>query len=120
MTSTYIGPPEFRRHSNHLVLSGHLCKTVEAEAEGDSPFGTPYQYPPPFPKEMKLKERIALDKGYEPPRHPNTGVDEEEALYESHLLPVPEALEKLKDIPVQQHVVKVGWEGITRRLAMGT
>jgi len=106
---------------------------AEAEANGDSVFGVPYQYPPPYPQALSLKERVALEKGrsqsqelgsgekrklYEPVRHENTGMDSEEALYESHLLSVPEALEKLEGIPVMQHVVRVGWEGIVKRLSM--
>jgi len=108
---------------------------AEAEANGDSVFGVPYQYPPAYPQELSLKERVALEKdrsrsqgavvspgekkrGYEPVRHENTGMDSEEALYESHLLSVPEALERLEGIPVMQHVVRVGWEGIVKRLSM--
>ncbi|KAL9055601.1 MAG: hypothetical protein Q9206_003072, partial [Seirophora lacunosa] len=51
-----------------------------------------YQVPPPFPAGMTLEERMGLEgKGYEPVRHRNTGVNEEEMLYESYLLPLEEA-----------------------------
>jgi len=96
---------------------------AEAEAESDcGVFGAPYQYPPAYPSDLSLKERVALEKGrgkaYEPVRHENTGMDCEEALYESWLLSVPEALEKLERMPVMQYVVRVGWEGIVKRLDM--
>lgn len=99
----------------------------EAEASGDSVFGAPYQYPPKWPTEMTLKERVGLEKGlgkgggkegYEPVRHENPGTDPEEALYESHLLSVPEALERLEKMPVMQYVVRIGWEAIQKRMAM--
>lgn len=91
---------------------------AEEAVVGDYPSGAPYQYPPAFPQDMTLRERMALDEGYEPVRHENVGVDEDEALYESYLVPVHEALERLKQQPVLQYVVRTGWEGIQRRLAM--
>lgn len=114
----------------------------EAEESGSGIFGAPYQYPPRFEEGLTLKERVAREKrwvaergggggvggvtgeggekkvGYEPIRHENTGMDPEEALYESYLLSVPEALEKLQPIPVMQYVVRIGWEAITKRLSM--
>ena len=50
-------------------------------------------------------------------RHENTGVDEEEALYESYLLPVEEAMKRLSD-GVSRDVVSKGWEAIKLRKQM--
>ncbi|KAL8719223.1 MAG: hypothetical protein Q9225_003750 [Loekoesia sp. 1 TL-2023] len=74
-----------------------------------------YQIPAPFPRDMTLEQRIELEKdGYEPVRHQNTGVDEEEKLYESYLLPIEKAVEKLRGT-VMADVVRRGWEGICQR-----
>ena len=60
--------------------------------------------PPAFPKDLTLKQRAQMDEVigengqttvYEPPRHEGTGVDEEEALYESFLLPIGDAIKML-------------------------
>lgn len=56
-------------------------------------------------------------KGWEPVRHENTGVDAEEALYLSYLVPVAEAREKLRG-SIMADVVRKGWEGICERLKM--
>ncbi len=67
---------------------------------------------------MTFKERIEIESdGYEPIRHENTGVDEEEALYEGHLVPVEEAMKRLRDI-VSCDVVSKGWEAIKLRKQM--
>ena len=80
--------------------------------------GTAYQYPPRFEDDMTLKQRIAMEeKGYEPVRHENTGVDAEEALYESYLLPVEEAVGKLGR-SVSADVVRKGWAAICLRRQM--
>ncbi|KAI4182184.1 MAG: hypothetical protein L6R41_006132 [Letrouitia leprolyta] len=77
-----------------------------------------YQIPERFPRNLTLKERVALEgEGYEPVRHENTGVDEEERLYDSCLLPVEEAVGKLKGT-VMADVVRRGWEGICERREM--
>ncbi|KAI4247316.1 MAG: hypothetical protein LQ352_006184 [Teloschistes flavicans] len=76
-----------------------------------------YQKPPQFPAGMTLVERMSLDEGHDPVRHENTGVDEEEALYESHLLPVEDAREKLRGT-VMADVVRRGWEAICNRQEM--
>ena len=74
-----------------------------------------YQYPPRFNAGMTLKQRVELEReGYEPVRHEGTGVDSEEALYESYLLPIDEAIEKLGR-SVMADVVRKGWEGICTR-----
>ncbi|KAL8778894.1 MAG: hypothetical protein Q9194_001734 [Teloschistes cf. exilis] len=76
-----------------------------------------YQKPPQFPPGMTLVERMNLDEGRDPPRHENTGVDEEEALYESHLLSVEDAREKLRGT-IMADVVRLGWEAICTRQKM--
>ncbi|KAL8737374.1 MAG: hypothetical protein Q9181_001749 [Wetmoreana brouardii] len=77
-----------------------------------------YQTPTPFPKETTLAERVNLEtEGWAPVRHENTGVDEEEALYESHLLPVDVARDKLRGT-IMADVVRRGWETICVRREM--
>lgn len=79
-----------------------------------------YHPPPPFPVDLTLKERVAQDaRGgggvYEPKKHLGTGVDSEEAFYESRLLSIADAREKLKG-SVQADVVRRGWEAIKLRM----
>ena len=77
----------------------------------------PYIAPAPFPS-TTLKERIAMEpEGYEPVKHVGTGVDEDELTYESHLLPVDEAMQKLRGT-ISSDVVKRAWEGIQLRMKM--
>lgn len=85
-----------------------------------------YRPPPPFPAATSIKERIAQDvenehvgrrRVYEPVWHEGTGVDEEEMLYKSYLLPVDEAIGKLRG-SVMADVVRRGWEGVVRRMEM--
>ena len=66
---------------------------------------------------MTLKERGEMDEDYEPIRHENTGVNAEEALYESYLMPVHEAIGKLGR-GVSADVVRKGWEAIQLRQRM--
>lgn len=73
-----------------------------------------YQYPPKFDANMTLKERMKMEEDYEPIRHENTGVNAEEALYESYLMPVQEAVAKLGR-GVSADVVRKGWEAIQLR-----
>ena len=76
---------------------------------------TPSVYPPRFPQGLSLVDRIKMDgSSYEPKHHPNTGVDEDEALYESHLLSVDEAICKLGN-SASAEVVRGGWEAICLR-----
>ncbi|KAK3065205.1 hypothetical protein LTS18_006414, partial [Coniosporium uncinatum] len=80
-----------------------------------------YRPPPPFPIDMTLAERIALEPAdYVPVRHEGTGVDEEEACYESFFMDVERAMEVLGGArgSVQADVVRVGWEGIVKRMEM--
>lgn len=97
-------PPEVEKELN---------AKMEAEATAASP--TPYQYPLKYPATLTLEERLEMEGGgYEPVHHPNTAVDSEEALYESYLLPVEEAVQKLKGT-IQEDVVRSGWQAIARR-----
>ncbi len=57
-------------------------------------------------------------EGYEPVRHENTGVNEDEALYESYLLPIETAIAKLGDESVSADVVRKGWGAICLRREM--
>jgi len=76
---------------------------------------TPYQYPPKYPADLTLSARIELEGDcYEPVHHQHTGVDDEEALYESHLMPVEDALVKLSGSAMEE-VVRVGWNAICAR-----
>lgn len=97
---------------------------VELWAEGDSRSG--YKPPPPFPVDLTIRERIEMEsvvdeegkrRVYEPVRHEGTGVDEEEALYASELVPVEEAVTKLKG-SLMADVVKRGWEAIQLKIKM--
>ncbi|KAF2196544.1 hypothetical protein GQ43DRAFT_452278 [Delitschia confertaspora ATCC 74209] len=80
----------------------------------------PYKPPPPFPTDLTLRERIAMEpEGYEPVKHEGTSVDEEERTYESYLVSVEEAVEKLRGGvmgDVMADVVGRGWRGIRERL----
>ena len=77
-----------------------------------------YQYPPKFETGMTLKRRIEMEGGkYEPVRHSNTGINAEEALYESYLVPVDDAMQKLGNT-VSADVVRKGWDGICLRKQM--
>lgn len=85
---------------------------LHSQAEAQS---MAYQVPPRFPEDMPLAARTAHEpKGYEPVRHENTGVNAEEALYASYLLPIPEAMEKLRGT-IMADVIRRGWNGIQKR-----
>lgn len=105
------------------ILFWYVAETVPPDLEvslsaQEKEQGMAYQYPPKFKSEMTLKERITMEReGYEPIRHENTGVDAEEALYESYLIPVEEAIEKLGR-SISADVVRKGWEAIQLRYKM--
>ncbi|KAL8922851.1 MAG: hypothetical protein Q9208_004976 [Pyrenodesmia sp. 3 TL-2023] len=109
--------------STQYILFWYIAETLPPDAEDQiSQRSTnedgAYQMPPPFPRETTLKDRMALEQdGYEPVRHPNTGVNEEEALYESYLLPVQDAIHKLRRT-LMADVVRKGWEAICARKEM--
>lgn len=80
---------------------------------------------PPFPDTLTLKQRAGMDERvgtdgvkcvYEPRRHEGTGVDEEELLYEGHLLPVQDAIETLGG--TSGDVVRRAWEAVCLRRRM--
>ena len=102
------------------ILFWYIAETVPPELEvslsaQEKEQGMAYQYPPKFNPEMTLKHRIGMEQeGYEPIKHQNTGVDAEEALYESYLMPVEEAIKKLGN-GISADVVRRGWEAIQRR-----
>ncbi|KAL8938486.1 MAG: hypothetical protein Q9216_003876, partial [Gyalolechia sp. 2 TL-2023] len=109
--------------SSQYILFWYIAETLPPELEdlgtrhAEKENGS-YQIPTPFPRDMTLNERLALEgKEYEPVRHQDTGVDEEERLYESYLLPVEEAVEKLRGT-VMADVVRRGWQGICERREM--
>ncbi|CAI6333844.1 unnamed protein product [Periconia digitata] len=78
-----------------------------------------YKPPPPFPADLTLKERVAMEPdGYEPIHHEGTGVDEEEAEYKSYLVPIDEAVVKLGKHDVLADVVLRGWRAIQERYSM--
>jgi len=92
---------------------------------GQSAAARLYRPPPPFPADLTLEQRIALDveagdgaeRVYEPRRHEGTGVDEEELLYASYLLPIDEARRKLRGT-VMEDVIRRGYEAIKLRKGM--
>jgi hypothetical protein len=115
------------------MLFWYAAETVPAEIEeeyADAPSGSNqagasrlYRPPPGFPKDITIKQRIAADdiiqngdhSAYEPVWHSGTGVNEEEKLYRSYLLTVPEAITKLKG-SVMADVIRRAWDGIEYRM----
>ncbi|GAB7345085.1 hypothetical protein MBLNU457_3488t2 [Dothideomycetes sp. NU457] len=78
-----------------------------------------YAPAPAYPETLTLHERVKLDinTSYTPPRHLGTGVDDEEACYEAHLLPIAEARKKLRG-SIMEDVVRRSWEAILLRQKM--
>jgi len=109
--------------SAQYILFWYIAETLPPDLEAslsaqESEKGMAYQYPPRFEPGLTLKQRIEMEgDGYEPVRHANTGVNEEEALYESYLMPVDEAIEKLGR-SISADVVRKGWEAICLRRQM--
>ena len=104
------------------ILFWYIAETVPPDLEvslsaQEKDQGMAYQYPPKFEPTLTLKERMGIEDGYEPIRHENTGVDAEEALYESYLMPVEEAIEKLGR-GISADVVRKGWDAIQLRHKM--
>ncbi|MCJ1248543.1 hypothetical protein MMC30_005761 [Trapelia coarctata] len=99
-------------------IEEELNEAMASKATESNP--TPYQYPPKYPADLTLPARIELEgDGYEPVHHKHTAVNAEEALYESHLTPVEDALVKLRG-SVMEEVVRVGWNAICARHEMET
>ncbi|MCJ1284186.1 hypothetical protein MMC26_003517 [Xylographa opegraphella] len=116
-----------RRASAQYVLFWYVAETVppgvEAEMEArarqreEAGERRLYVEPERYPDGLALRERVKLEEGgYEPVRHVGTGVDAEEALYESYLVPVGEALGRLG--AWEAEVVRGGWEAVCRRYEM--
>ena len=122
----------FRRDLSYL-LSWFVAETLPDEAEewanntmwerATEGNPTPYVSPPSFPAGMTLLQRIAQDRAVAanendlnevPLRHDGTGVDSDEAQYESYLLKIDEALEVLRGTSME-YVVRFGWECIGNR-----
>ena len=114
------------------MLFWYVAETVPPDLENDYSASGSQQaservYAPPvsFPEGQRLSARIAQDRvtqdgeetTYQPVWHPNTGVDEEERLYRSSLLPIADAMRKLRG-SVMEDVVRRDWEGIQTRMAM--
>ena len=103
------------------LLYWYIAETLPPSLEAllkTSP-GEAYKPPPPYPHNLSLKERIKQEpEGYEPVKHEGTGVDEEEQQYQSFLVSVEEAVEKLGRGSVMADVVLKGWKGIQDRFAM--
>ncbi|KAI4101242.1 MAG: hypothetical protein LQ339_005169 [Xanthoria mediterranea] len=108
--------------STQYMLFWYIAETLPPEIEQSlsqksTQANGAYMTPPPYPATMTLAERIVLDKKLAPVRHENTGVNEDEALYESYLLSVDEAQQKLSGT-IMANVVRTGWEAIQTRMAM--
>ena len=88
---------------------------MEAKATKDVP--TPYINPPPYPKGLSIADRIEMDGSvYMPRHHPNTGVDDDERLYETHLLSVDDAIQRLSSSSrMLAEIVRAGWDAIRLR-----
>ncbi|USP78472.1 uncharacterized protein yc1106_05746 [Curvularia clavata] len=107
------------------VVYWYISETLPPSLEEglETPPGAPYRAPPPYPKNLSFKERIAQEpQGYEPRHHENTGVDEMERQFKSELCSVEDAVKKLSQGYIMGEamadVVRRGWEGIQRRLEM--
>ncbi|KAI9679823.1 MAG: hypothetical protein M1817_004837 [Caeruleum heppii] len=91
-------PPDDETALNEAMSAAPDPTVDESESErrraGSSLW---YKSPPGYPEDLRLSDRVKQEPaGYEPTRHSGTGVDDEEAWYDSHLLPVMEAMDKLK------------------------
>jgi hypothetical protein len=106
-----------RQYILYWYIAETLPPSLEAELETEA--GAAYQPPPPFPRNLSLRDRVKLEpEGYEPLHHENTGVDETEMAYVSHLVSVEEAVRLLGKGTVSADVVLKGWKGIQDRHAM--
>ncbi|KAF2805068.1 uncharacterized protein BDZ99DRAFT_450582 [Mytilinidion resinicola] len=101
------------------ILFWYIAETLppdDVEAldreHGPTLFGTP----PEYPQYLTLQSRLEMEpKGWVPQRTAGTGVDSDEALYESDLYPLAEALRLLGEGSVQADVVGRGWTAICKR-----
>ena len=101
------------------TLPPDIETSLSSSAAAAAADGAAYEPPPAYPANLSLRDRMKLEpEGYEPIHHEGTGVDAEEQTYESHLVPVSEAVKKLGKGGVMADVVLRGWKGIQDRLAM--
>ncbi|KAL5416506.1 hypothetical protein PMIN03_002052 [Paraphaeosphaeria minitans] len=110
------------RNTKQYLLFWYIAETLPPSAEGALETGPdePYKTPPAYPAGLTLAERVVQEPaGYEPRHHEGTGVDAEEAAYESRLVGVEEAVGLLGGTDgVMADVVRRGWEGIRLRWRM--
>lgn len=107
--------------SRQYLLYWYIAETLPPSLESalETEAGGAYKPPPPFPRDISLRQRIAMEpEEYEPLHHEGTGVDEEEKTYQSELVSVEEAMRRLGRGSVSADVVFRGWRGIQNRLAM--
>lgn len=108
--------------ASQYLLFWFVAETVPEEVErgyGGAEVGRVYRPPAAFPRDLTLERRIGVDEatGYRPIRHPGTGVDEDELMYESYLLPIEQAMRKLRG-SVMEDVVRRGWKAVLLRREM--
>lgn len=104
--------------SKQYVLYWYIAETLPPDLEKDleTEAGAAYKPPPPYPKDLTLRDRVAMEpEGYEPLHHEGTGVDAEEQTYKSELVSVEEAVKKLGKKGIMADVVLRGWKGIQDR-----
>lgn len=107
--------------SKQYVLYWYIAETLppSLESELETKTGDLYKPPLSYPTDLKLRDRVKLEpEGYEPIHHEGTGVDAEEQKYDSHLVPVKEAMQKLGKNSIMANVVLKGWKGIRDRFAL--
>ena len=105
-------PPEIEAQMNTEVP-----QSPDVESSSTLVGSQAYRYPPKASRVTTLRDRITNEPdGYEPPRHENTGVDEEEMLYKSQLVGVETAIDLLGTHTVMADVVRRGWAGIQQRI----
>lgn len=123
-------------HGVQYILHWYAAETVPPEIEQSytaaqagtesGPGGRLYTSPPSFSANLTINERVQMDilpstssdrQAYEPIWHEGTGVDDEEAMYRSSLVPIDEALQKLRGT-VMADVVRRAWEAIQLRIQM--
>ncbi|ORY06142.1 hypothetical protein BCR34DRAFT_36637 [Clohesyomyces aquaticus] len=107
-------------HGKQYLLYWYIAETLPPTLDQllDSEVGDAYKPPHSYPPDLTLRNRIMMEpEGYEPVRHEGTGVDEEEQTYESYLLPLSEAIERLGKTGVMADVVQIGWRAIQKRFA---
>ncbi|EMD01156.1 hypothetical protein BAUCODRAFT_199004 [Baudoinia panamericana UAMH 10762] len=121
--------------TSQYILSWYAAETVPKDVEescsnassvGAGSSTRNYVTPPPFPMTLTLRQRLAMDllanasgteTVYEPKRHEGTGVDEDELLYISELLPIKDAREKLRG-SVMEDVIRRAWEAVQLRMRL--